>query len=260
MNDTGLKDNLRRLSERFPSSAVLAHGAAVGGRIFELARREIMGLAALFIVAGGLWSFVELAEDVREGETLSFDRAILLALRDPSDLSNPIGPPGLDSVARDVTALGGHFVLTFVTLAVICYLLLERKRGAALLVFVSVAGGTLVGSLLKLGFGRPRPELVPHSVEVFTASFPSNHAMLSAVTYLTLGVLLARLTADFRVKAYFLGLAVLLTVLVGASRVYLGVHWPTDVLAGWAIGAAWAMAMWLIALVLQRRGNVAPPE
>jgi undecaprenyl-diphosphatase len=87
-------------------------------------------------------------------------------------------------------------------------------------------------------------------------SFPSNHAMGSAVTYLTLGALLARLEVKPRVKGYFLVISVLLTVLVGLSRIYLGVHWPTDVLAGWSVGAAWAMGVWLVALWLQRRGKV----
>jgi undecaprenyl-diphosphatase len=114
----------------------------------------------------------------------------------------------------------------------------------------------LLSTLLKLGFERPRPDLVPHAVVVYTASFPSGHAMLSAVTWLTLGALLMRVEPRRRVKAYVLALAVLTTLLVGASRIYLGVHWPTDVLAGWCIGAAWALMCWLAALWLQRRGRV----
>jgi undecaprenyl-diphosphatase len=208
------------------------------------------------VVAGGLWGFVSLADEVREGESQAFDRAILLALRNPADLSDPIGPRAFEEMMRDVTALGSSFVLTFVTLAVIGLLLLARKRGASLLVFASVAGGALLGSALKRLFERPRPDLVPHGVEVYTASFPSNHAMLSAVTYLTLGALLARLEVERRVKIYFLSISVLLTLIVGASRVYLGVHWPTDVLAGWAVGSAWAMGVWLVATWLQRRGRI----
>ena len=115
------------------------------------------------------------------------------------------------------------------------------KRGAAFLVVVAVVGGMLLSTGLKLGFERPRPDLVPHGARVYTASFPSGHAMLSAVTYLTLGALLARVQERRRVKAFFIGLAVVLTLLVGVSRVYLGVHWPSDVLAGWCVGAAWAV-------------------
>jgi undecaprenyl-diphosphatase len=143
-----------------------------------------------------------------------------------------------------------------VTLAVIGFLVLLRRRSAALLVAVSVGGGTALSSLLKLGFQRPRPDLVPHAVEVYTASFPSGHAMLSAVTYLTLGALLMRVQPLWRVKFYILALAVLATLLVGTSRVYLGVHWPTDVLAGWCVGAFWALLCWLGALRLQRTGRV----
>jgi undecaprenyl-diphosphatase len=110
--------------------------------------------------------------------------------------------------------------------------------------------------VLKEFFERPRPDLVPHGAEVFTASFPSGHAMMSAVVYLTLGALLARVETGLRVKAFVLSVSVLLTVLVGISRVYLGVHWPTDVLAGWTVGAAWAVMCWLIARVLQRKGRV----
>jgi undecaprenyl-diphosphatase len=225
-------------------------------RGFELARAELAILVTILVVTGGIWAFVSLAGEVREGETESFDRVVMLAFRSANDHSDPVGPIWFESMVRDVTALGSYFVLTFATLAVIGFLLLAGKRGAAFLVFVSVAGGTLLGTLLKLGFERPRPDLVPHGVEVQTASFPSNHAMLSAVTYLTLGALLARLEVKRAVKFYFLAVSAVLTALVGLSRVYLGVHWPTDVLAGWAVGAAWAMAVWLVALWLQRRGQV----
>ena len=110
--------------------------------------------------------------------------------------------------------------------------------------------------VLKQIFERGRPDLVPHAVQVFSASFPSGHATLSAVTYLTLGALVARLAPHRLAKAYVLGVAIVLTLLVGTSRVYLGVHWPTDVLAGWCVGAAWAIACWLVAVWLQRRGKV----
>jgi undecaprenyl-diphosphatase len=233
-------------------------GLSLASRGLALARAEFVVLLTIMIVAAGLWAFLALAGEVREGDTKAFDETVLLALRNPADLSDPIGPGWFESIARDVTALGSHFVLTFVTFAVIGYLLFSRKHGAALLVFTAVAGGMALSAFLKLGFGRTRPDLVPHGVEVYTASFPSGHATLSAATYLTLGVLLARLELGRGAKLYFLGLAMLLTVLVGASRVYLGVHWPTDVLAGWSVGAAWAMGVWLVALWLQRRGKVEP--
>jgi undecaprenyl-diphosphatase len=123
-------------------------------------------------------------------------------------------------------------------------------------VLVSVAGGVLIGQTMKWAYARPRPELVPHGAEVFTASFPSGHSMMAAVVYLTVGALLARTQADRGVKVYILVVAVLLTVLVGASRVYLGVHWPTDVLAGWALGGLWALVCLVAMLWLQSRGRV----
>lgn len=216
------------------------------------------------VAAVGLlgWAFIELAGEIRGGGSLVFDRTILLALRNPADLSDPIGPSWFEEVARDVTGLGGHFTLGLMTLATLAYLRLTDRTHAAWLVIAAVVGGMIASALLKLGFERPRPDLVPHGTRVYTASFPSGHAMLSAVTYLTLGALLARVHPDRRVKLFFLGLAALLTVLVGCSRVYLGVHWPSDVLAGWSVGAAWAAFCWYVALLLQRQGQVetaAPP-
>ena len=202
------------------------------------------------------WGFVELAGEVLEGETHAFDERILLALRSATDRSDPLGPGWLEELMRDVTGLGSTGVLTFITLAAAGFLALNRKTHAALFVVAAVGGGMLLSTLLKMGFDRPRPDLVPHGALVYTASFPSGHATLSAVVYLTLGALLARVQPRFVLKLYLLGLAILLTVTVGVSRVYLGVHWPTDVLAGWAIGAAWALFCWAAALWLQRRGQV----
>ena len=245
---------IKRAREALP---FLQHsGTAFARRTFDLARAELALLATIFVLAGGLWSFISLAEEVGEGDTEEFDRSVILWLRNPADLSDPVGPRWFEEMVRDVTALGSGIVLALMTLAVIGFLLLVRKHGAALLVFASVLGGSLLGDALKLVFERPRPDLVPHGAEVYTMSFPSNHAIGAAVTYLTLGALLARLQVAPRVKGYFLAISVILTVLVGMSRVYLGVHWPTDVLAGWSVGAAWAMAVWLVALWLQRRGKV----
>ena len=123
-------------------------------------------------------------------------------------------------------------------------------------VALSVIGGTVLSFGLKLVFERPRPDLVAHLVEVQTASFPSAHAMLSATTYLTLGALLARFEDRRRLKSYVLGVAIGLTVLVGISRIYLGVHWPTDVIAGWCAGAAWAVACARVARYRSHRETV----
>ena len=221
-------------------------------------RFELPVLLLIAAASGCLWAFIEIAEEVSEGETRALDKALLLALRDPVDAADPIGARWLEELARDFTALGGVGVLSLITGASVAYLLLMGKRHAALLLFIAVAGGLLLSTLFKAGFERPRPDLVAHLATVYTASFPSGHSMLSAVTYLTLGALLARMHRAARVKAFILGAAILITAVVGVSRVYLGVHWPTDVLAGWVAGAAWASACWLAALWFQRRGKVEP--
>ncbi|HZF08310.1 MAG TPA: phosphatase PAP2 family protein [Thermoanaerobaculia bacterium] len=225
-------------------------------QIRRLARAEIVPLLLLVLLAGGIWLFAALADEVSEGGTHRFDQRVLLALRNPTDRALPWGPLWLQETERDFTALGGVSVLSFLTLTVAGFLLLGGKRRAAGLVVVAVFGGLVLATLLKHGFNRPRPELVPHGSYVYTTSFPSGHAMLSAATYLTLGALLARLQPQRALKAYLLCVAILLTFLVGVSRVYLGVHWPSDVLAGWTAGGAWAILCWLAALVLQRRGKV----
>lgn len=215
-------------------------------------RRSAGALAILLLIAGALLAFAELAGEVVEGDTRAFDESLLLALRSPADTADPIGPRWVEVAMRDLTSLGGTAVLTAVTLATLGYLLLAGKRATAALVAVAVLGGSLLSALLKSGFERPRPDLVAHLVEVSSQSFPSGHAMLSAVTWLTLGTLLATVQPTRRLKAFVLGVGISITLLVGASRVYLGVHWPTDVLAGWCVGTAWALLCWLVAGRLRR--------
>jgi undecaprenyl-diphosphatase len=214
---------------------------------------------AMFLAAAALLGFVALVDEVLEGGTRAFDETILRALRNPANLADPLGPWWVELMFRDLTALGGTTVLTLITAIVIGYLLIDRKRAAALLVLVSVGGGTVLSNLLKTLFGRPRPELVAHLVEVRTLSFPSGHAMLSAVTFLTIGALLAKVQPGWRLRVYLVAVAITLTLLVGFSRVYLGVHYPTDVIAGWCAGAAWAMICWVVASWLQRRGQIESP-
>jgi len=231
---------------------------AIGQRTAEIARQELVLLAITVLMAGSLWAFIWISEEVAEGDTHGIDEAILLSLRTPGDDSDPLGPGWVEELGRDATALGGVGVLTFITLASVVFLILSGKHRAAIFVAAAIASGTLVSVALKLGFGRPRPDLVPHGSIVNSASFPSGHSMLSALVYLTLGALLARLQPKRRLKAYVILLSLLVTVGVGISRVYLGVHWPTDVLAGWAAGAAWAMLCWILVLWLQRHHQVEP--
>ncbi|WNL43331.1 phosphatase PAP2 family protein [Halomonas sp. PAMB 3264] len=222
----------------------------------RLGRHELALLLCLAIISGGIWGFVALAGEVIEGDTQSFDERLLLALRNPADLNDPIGPGWVEEMGRDFTALGGVGVLVMLTLGALGYLLLARHFRAALFALVAVPGGILLSTVMKLGFDRPRPDLVPHEAMVYTASFPSGHSMMSAVTYLTLAALLIRIQPALRLKAYLLILAILLTLLVGVSRVYLGVHWPTDVLAGWTAGASWAAICWGVMHWMQGRGQI----
>ncbi len=218
--------------------------------------RELSVLVVLFALMGSVWGFVEISDAVVEGGTKSFDHTVLLAMRNPADLKDPIGPSWVEEMGRDFTALGSMGVLAMVTFAVVGYLLLDGKRRLALVVLVATLGALGASTVLKTGFDRPRPDLVPHGMRVYTASFPSGHSMLSASTYLTLGALLARVQRRRRIKAYILLVAIFATLVVGASRVYLGVHWPTDVLGGWTAGAGWALMCWLLARWLQRHGQV----
>ena len=217
-----------------------------------LGGHELAVLLALAGIAAGTWMFGFIADQVMEGKTQGFDRAMLLSMRHKDDLS-PIGPPAVQEAARDLTALGGTTDLFLVTLITCGFLLLDGRRRMALFVCGSVVGGLLLSTILKTTFQRPRPDLVPYGSYVSSASFPSGHSMLSAVIYLTLGALLARSQRRKLLKAYFLLVAACLSFLVGVSRVYLGVHWPTDVLAGWTAGASWAILCWLAARGLQSR-------
>ncbi len=213
---------------------------------------ELRILLAFLGLAGGIWLFAAIANEVPEVDTQKIDARILLSFRHPDDLS-PLGTPGIQDAARDVTALGGVTILTLLTAIASGFLFLDGRKHMAAFVVTSVAGGFLMSTVLKDFFQRPRPDLVPHGAYVSTSSFPSGHAMLSAVTYLTLGALLARSQRRKSLKSYWMLLAGLITLAVGVSRVYLGVHWPTDVLAGWTAGATWALFCWLLARYLQTR-------
>lgn len=215
----------------------------------------VVFLGALVLVAG-VWGFLTLAENVMEGDAQRLDEHILRALRTLDDPRVPIGPPWLLDVARDVSALGGTAVLALVTAAVTSFLLLDGKRGAAVFVLSATVTGAVLSHFLKAYFQRPRPTVVPHLANARFSSFPSGHSLMSAVVYLTLGLLLARLVARQRLKLHVLGVALLLTVLVGLSRVFLGVHYPTDVLAGWCAGLVWASLCWLIERRLQIRAAI----
>ncbi len=204
-------------------------------------------LISVFLITGLLYAFIELADDVLEGDTEDFDSAVLLMFRADDDMSDPIGPAYVEEMVRDITALGGVAIITLTTLAVLGFLLFVGRKRTAAIVLLATVGAMGVSSGLKELVDRQRPDLVTHGTQVYTASFPSAHSMQSAATYLTMGALLAQVQKRRRVKAFILSIALITTFLVGMSRIYLGVHWPTDVLGGWAAGAGWAILCWMLA-------------
>lgn len=209
----------------------------------------MLGSVALVLA---LLLFIELADEVSEQEHLPLENRIMHAFR-TGEPPHPIGPHWVAEAARDVTALGSVAVLSGAVLLATGYLLLCGRRAAALFVAIASLGGLALNTALKYGFERERPEVSLRLIEIDSFSFPSGHAMSSATIYLTLAVLLSQLAPQRRRKLYIFGAAAALTFVVGVSRVYLGVHYPTDVLAGWAAGAAWALICWLAAHLIGRR-------
>ncbi|MBP7722881.1 MAG: phosphatase PAP2 family protein [Alphaproteobacteria bacterium] len=203
--------------------------------------------AIIFLCLGSFFAFSKLASEILEGEGRVIDTKILLLMRDANDHNNPLGPHWVEEIMRDITSMGGITMLTFITLASALYLFLINKKGLMVYLLATVSTGVVFINLLKIGFDRPRPDLIPHDVVTYTASFPSGHSLISAVVYLTLGSLLAEIQPRVQLKIYIISLAAFITLLVGISRIYLGVHWPSDVLAGWFGGAAWACMFWIIA-------------
>jgi undecaprenyl-diphosphatase len=224
-------------------------------RALRIARTEIAALSALLIIALGVMTFVEVADDMTEADGQGFDQAVLHWLQPVA--GQPRGPWWLHEAAADLTSLGGISVLTLFAVIALAFLLIQRKRLSALLLVVGLVGGVALSEGLKALFERERPPIAYQAVETLNASFPSGHALLSTVFYLTLGVMLTRAFPKKRLKAFVLGAAILIALLIGLTRVYLGAHWASDVIAGWCAGAAWAMALWLVAYAIERRQTAA---
>ena len=223
-----------------------------------LRRIETRALILVIGIAGSLWAFFNVASEVGEGETAALDRRILLALRNPANLSDPIGSRSFEEGMRDVTGLGGFTVVTLVTLvAVVAFLIHGRKRHALVLAGTVILA-EISSDIAKTFYGRARPDLVPHGSYVYSASFPSGHSTLSAATYFTLAVLIASLEPNRGTKAMVFVLAAAMVLAIGFSRVYLGVHWPSDVLAGWSLGGAWALGAWTVLRRIARRPPAGP--
>lgn len=213
----------------------------------------------LLIALAGLlvWGFASVADEVVEGDATAFDAAVTDIFREPGLPNDPLGPIWLEEAVRDITALGSVSVLGLIVIASVAYLIFAGKLRTGVFLLVSVLGGTLLSTALKAWFNRPRPD-VEAVARVFTASFPSGHATLSAVTYLTLGLLLGEASNSVRLRVFCWGLGIVLALLVGVSRVYIGVHFPTDVMAGWCVGGAWALVCWAVYSLMFPHRTVGP--
>lgn len=210
---------------------------------------------ALAALAGAVLVIALLGATIARGSQFAFDSAIMLALRTPGDLATPAGPAWLKQVMVDVTALGGETVLTIVVALAVGFLLAGRHLLTAALVFGGTVSGTIAVAVGKRLVGRERPALVDHLVEVSSASFPSGHASNSAIIYLTIALTVMQIVPQRRARWFLLGATIALVLTIGASRVYLGVHWPSDVIAGWSAGMMWALAWWALGSWLRMRGN-----
>lgn len=224
-----------------------------GARLMRFARSELGVVLALGIVSGGIGFFVDIADDMTEGEGQAFDQQVLAFVRPGADPTDAIGPDWLHTAMMDFTSLGGLSVLLLFALIAVGFLLIQRKPWSAMMLAIALSGGLLLSEVMKGVFQRDRPPEMFQAVETINASFPSGHALLSTVFYLTLGVMLERAFSRRRLKVYVLSVAILIALLVGVSRVFLAAHWASDVMAGWALGAAWAMLCWLAAYLVQRR-------
>jgi undecaprenyl-diphosphatase len=229
--------------------------SGIRGGYAWIRRLELAVLVAGAASAACLLAFVGVAREVgeRAGGATGFDRWALAALRDPADGTSPIGPAWLHGFGRDVTALGSSGVLVLVVAATGLGLALARRWRQVAFVVGAVVSGVLMSLLLKALFARERPDAAIHAVPVLSASFPSGHSMNAAVVYLTLGTFLARVVEKRTLQVFVFATSVAVTLLVGVSRVYLGVHYPTDVVAGWCAGFVWALACWGVAEWIGRK-------
>jgi undecaprenyl-diphosphatase len=203
-------------------------------------RRVVVAFSLLCML---MWLLLKLASEVIEGDAIRLDQMIVQALRHVD--KTPIGPTALLDVARDITALGSPTVLSLLVIATTVGLRLARQKIMASAVLVSSLTGIGATLLMKSIIGRGRPDDSYRLIQASGMSFPSGHAMMASVIYLTLAILVAKVNSNVRIKLFVLSVAMTLAALVGVSRVYLGVHWPSDVVAGWIAGGVWALACWI---------------
>jgi undecaprenyl-diphosphatase len=232
----------------------------IRGKLPWLSRVDSRLLLVFLVFAPSIALFIQIAAEVIEGDTLDLDRWIMRSLRSSQDSAVPIGGASVSEAMVEITVLGGTTVLTLVTMLAAFYLVARRKFALAMFLAAAIGAGSALNAVLKNLFLRDRPDLVPHLVEVTSASFPSGHAMNSAMVYLTLAALLVSVERSWRVRVYIMSAALFLVIAIGTSRVYLGVHWPSDVLAGWSAGAAWAVLCALVVHRLQREKKLEGAE
>lgn len=232
---------------------VLDRAAQHVPKLRKLLRKEFLILFGSLILLLFVWGGLELRDLFMVDRAQKFDEWLLLSLRDADNPQYLFGPHWVDEAVRDITALGGPAVLTFMIFVVTIYLLLQQKYRSAFLVLVVTIGGLLLSLLLKDFFLRDRPDIVPALMVETSPSFPSGHSMLSAVVYLTLGSLLTRLETNPRIRTYIISIAIFTAMLIGLTRIMLGVHYPTDVLVGWIVGFFWATLCWFFMMVLQEQ-------
>jgi undecaprenyl-diphosphatase len=232
---------------------------ARAGRLPAFVRQEKLLVAAVLLVIASTWVFIELLDEILEDETEEIDAWIMGVLHSGPDPNIPIGPDWIIAAALDLTALGGPAVLTLTVALVSGYLALLRDFRSMRLVLITSILGLGLNSLLKVVVGRERPPEAVRLAHETTASFPSGHSALAAIIYLTLGAILAVTRPRRRERIYIIAAALLITGMVGLTRVYLGVHYPTDVLAGWSVGLAWTLVCLIIAHRLQRADAAPQP-
>lgn len=207
----------------------------------------------IFAGLGALGFGLHLTDEISDGESYRFDTWILVHLRQSANTAIPIGPKWLELSATDLSALGGFTLQWLLGGAAVVFLLYIRKRAEAGWLAASVLGASLFNTVLKHSLHRARPEVVPHLTMVDNASFPSGHAMISAAILLTIGAMISETVKSTSARFYIMLFAAFLVFLIGLSRLYLGVHWPTDVLAGWCLGGVWALIVFAVNRLLRRR-------
>lgn len=218
-----------------------------------------LALPAVLVAIGVLVvGFLKLGHSVAESKTDAFDRSILLALRAAPD--DPLGPRWFEAAVMHLSALGSGAVTGLVAVIAVTFALLARQPRFAALIAVCALGTSALMGVLKGLYNRPRPSVVTHLDPPGGLSFPSGHSMISMALYMTLAMLIARALPDRRLRRYTIGVGGLLAFLIGVSRMYLGVHYPSDVVAGWTVGGAWALLCGTIAYRLGRSGELETPE